>query len=172
MGRSVEVPSDALVTAYADWSLSYEDWKEGWTGYDDDEEYASDLSEEAFWADYDAQSLTWESNSEWYVDTLIEMFPSAYPVKGEWLGYPYNETRIVAENALVQFTISEYCGMTALSIIPNYDRGTYWKDPEPGHAGLAAHWVKQIEGKFQEAFSSYYKIGTFSNGESVYAGAK
>lgn len=160
MGRGVEVPSDALVTVYPDWTLTYEDWAANRLDFGDDPE---DVTEDIFYNDWESQTWTWESNLEWFIDTAQELWPSLYKTDG-WLGYPYRETRIVLANSLVQITVSEYCGMTALSIIPQEDSyGNYI------NLNMAAHWVRQIEDKFRATFGAYEKLGTFSNGESVFA---
>ena len=70
------------------------------------------------------------------------------------------------ENGLVQVTLSEYCGLASVAFIPQTDLyGDYL------HYGLSAHWIDQKK----EAFSligEYFKIGSFSNGESVYEKVK
>jgi len=69
------------------------------------------------------------------------------------------ETRVVAENGHAEVGVSEYCGLTSVSIavVENCER------PE-----LAEHWIRSMVSAFEEMFGTLRKLGTFSNGESVY----
>lgn len=165
MGRGVEVRSDALVTVYADWEPEYDYWR-GWqiemfedTGQEWDED---DVSEQAFYDDYWYHQSEWDNMVEWFTERVKELWPSFTDTDRWW----NRETHIVLENELVEVGIANYSGMTALTIAPK-DHGDYW-EVEARNKGLAARWAQQIESRFEEEFGTYAKLGTFSNGESVY----
>jgi len=81
----------------------------------------------------------------------------------KWVPYPYRESAIILENDHVQISISEYCGCGAISIFVRLDT----EYPE-----LAEHWLDQTWDGIQQIIGEYVttlrKIGTFSNGESIY----
>lgn len=83
----------------------------------------------------------------------------------EWEG---NETKIILENNLAIVGISEYCGLTSISIAPKEFR-YYEKD----NTALAIKWINSISDNLEKLldknFDCYRKVGTFSNGESVYS---
>lgn len=74
------------------------------------------------------------------------------------------ETKIFLESKLVEIGISEYCGLVSVSIRPNQYRGA--------NDYLAENWIAKTEAGFRKICANYSetlrKIGTFSNGESIY----
>src|SRR5690606_18697904 len=97
----------------------------------------------------------------WIIDTARELWPS-FTEADSWIG---QESHVIAENAHSIIAVSEYCGMVSISLGSNYDRQEYWRDHSPG---LGKHWREQVSEKFLGTFSELTKVGTFSNGESVY----
>lgn len=93
--------------------------------------------------------------------TLRSNFKSLDRVK-EWDG---RETRIFLENKLVQFGISEYCGLVSISVRVNERYSEY--------SGLAEKFVDKnwdsVIAILKDYSDVYAKAGTFSNGESVYS---
>lgn len=168
MGRGVEVRGDALVTVYADWTANYDYWRDWQIEMFEDmgqEWEESDVDEDAFYRDDYYHTDVWEDNRDWFIQEMKIMFPS-FTDTDRWGSGPYwNETHVVLENGLVEVGIADYSGVTALTIAPLGGRYAEY----PVHLGLAARWAQQIEGRFEQAFGRYAKIGTFSNGESVYS---
>ena len=164
MGRGVEVRSDSLLTVYADWTGDFEEWYADWVQDQEDEGNGPyDLhatAERIFYSEVEPEN--WQCDLDWFKDRVQELWPSFQEGDG-WLGWPYSETRIVLSNSLVEIGVSEYAGMTALTIAPVED-----EYGNKVHPGLAAQWVRQIEERFVKEFSDYNRVGTFSNGESVY----
>lgn len=163
MGRSVETRSDALITAYADWEGDFDEWYQDWpVDQEDEDDGPIDLLEIAERVWEDVRSNYWQGSKEWFVDYAQELFPS---LEAAYRGvpYPYRESEIVLENQLVEISVAEYAGMTAICVSPKYDDyGT------PTNPALAATWVRQIEDKFMRAFNNYNLLGTASNGSSFY----
>ncbi len=93
-----------------------------------------------------------------FQNELQEDMPSLTPANF-MLG---REDRVVADNRLVCFTVSEYCGLVSLAIVP-----------QEGKEALARSWVKKIAARFNRACASSWgpllnKVGTFSNGEALF----
>ncbi len=78
--------------------------------------------------------------------------------------YDGRETTIILENSVAEVGLSEYCGLVSVSIRA--------QDNENVNFGI--QWIKKvwpgIMREFKEAFptSLLTKIGTFSNGETVF----
>lgn len=89
-------------------------------------------------------------------------FPSLYDCD-EWLG---REDHAVLENSHAYIGVSEYCGLVSVWCVP---KEGYYGERQP----LALAWAEAIEGKASRILDGIadrlYKVGTFSNGESVYA---
>lgn len=80
------------------------------------------------------------------------------------------EDLIFLENELCEIAISEYCGLYSLSVRAKDDE---FYDCVSYKNGLAKNYVFQIQKTLQKALQNcgvtlLNKIGTFSNGESVY----
>lgn len=91
---------------------------------------------------------------------ICAMFPASEPCN-EWVG---REDQAIAENALVYFGVSEYCGLIAIWIAG--------KDDGDRLSELRDRWVRQNAQRFIMAFQTVEKIGTFSNGEAVFQAMK
>ena len=139
MGRSIDYLSNALRVAYVDYDSEYED-ENGEIVVD---EFAFD-------------DLYGEINCR-----LKAKFKSLDRVN-EW---DRRETRIFLENKLVQFGISEYCGLVSISVRVNERYSEY--------NGLAEKFVDKnwdsVIAILKDYSDVYAKDGTFSNGESVYS---
>lgn len=167
MGRGVETRQYALITTYQYWSEDHvsscawcdEEVKRdypGWVNaYSENKPCEGDEDGEHAGRDFDADDFDWMlEDTAW---SMTELWPSLY-ASDRWVGYPYNETRIFLENGLVEISVSEYCGVVAFCVTPKED----------APLGIVAQWVRQIEPTFTERFGTMTKIGTFSNGESVF----
>ena len=107
-----------------------------------------------------------DSQWEWdmFQEDVIQQLQSAFPSLDEadsWIG---REDHVVLENGHCQVTISEYCGLVAIALVPI--EAEYAS--EAGYDNLHSHWCGQISDKFTELLSELNKIGTFSNGEAVF----
>ena len=144
MGRSVSTPRDAIV--------SYYDVSEQGYGWD----------EENNCVDYD-RYCEWQAEDEWgfFKECMVEKVKKLFPSMSECEEWLDREDLAIAENGHAYFGVSEYCGCAAVWIVAKTD---YYGDEQP----LAEAWVKRVAAKFDANFGDYRKIGTFSNGESVY----
>ena len=104
--------------------------------------------------DYDYEFL-WDEAISDVVSRLSEIWPS-FEADSGWNN---RETRIVASNGHAIVGVSEYCGLTSISIAVNESS----ECPE-----LSEAWINRISEKFEETFGSLRRIGVFSNGEAVY----
>jgi hypothetical protein len=155
MGRSVSTPLQAEHVFYIDWypDLDEENEQRIADGLDpipeDDPDYWQDEWEYII---YDLRN-----------HVLFDLFPSVEEADS-WLD---NEDHVIAENGLVQFGISEYCGLASIwAVVKEYDR--YWIG-DPNTEGLASHWLDQAWPKIEAMFPNRLSMmGRFSNGEAVY----
>ena len=154
MGRSVLTPTHSELDVFLnfEYPIVRDDEEEpvlDRNGY----EQIDDLSLEFEW-DYFVDSIT---------ETLKKKYPSLVEIENQWIG---NECRVILGNHLVNVTISEYCGVVAVSIVPVDDLHYY------DEQGLATGWIKRVSNGFTKLletnFNAIRKIGTYANGNSVY----
>lgn len=167
MGRSVATVPDATAIAYQTFEPDEEFYLQMWREKPADErrEIASSRADFEAWMH---RAFEWDSEYEWdsvlrYIsDRACELWPSFTDAleDSEWLG----ECQVVAKNAHSLIAVAEYCGMVSISLAPRYDRDTYWRDDN----ALGEHWRKQISARFEKEFSEFTKLGTFSDGTSLY----
>jgi hypothetical protein len=146
MGRSVSRPynSEVVVFLYPELDVFTEDDK-----YD---EYLS--------------KYNWDN----FVIDLEEVLKAKYKSLtkcSKWLG---NEDHAFLENELVYVGLSEHCGVVAVWIVPKF--GEFYTSRNE-KANLAVNFCKQIEKGFEKLLGENYgtrlnRVGTFSNGETVY----
>ena len=143
MGRSVNYHSDTYKKIYLRYEL-------------DEADYDECIAEE-----------NWEFFEEYIMEAIQEVASSFTKCKEEWHD---QEVKKIAQNNLCSVWISEYCGFISLSFVPNEDDYTDRK------TGLAKHWIDQVFPKIQKklinAIEVLNKIGSFSNGESIFELAK
>lgn len=168
MGRSVATVPDATVIAYQTFEPDEEFYLQMWREKPADErrEIASSRADFEAWM---CRQFQWDAEYEWdallrYIsERAVELWPSFEDAldDNEWVD---RECQVVAKNAHSLIAVAEYCGMVSISLAPRYDRDTYWRDDN----ALGENWRKQIAARFESTFSEFAKLGTFSNGESVY----
>lgn len=119
--------------------------------YFDTAEYQDDLGVE-YWED-----LT--TNLQYAIKAEFKSFEDGIG----YVEYPYRENAIVLENDHCMISISEYCGCGAISVFDNHNS----EYPE-----LAESWTnknfEEIEKICEQYVTSLRKLGTFSNGCSVF----
>lgn len=150
MGRSVSYPSGAWVTFCetprdGDWCANCDASAEDCTCPEGDRDW-SDGETDWDWIKEDRQAeIQRLFNSFWEAD--------------DWLG---REDHVLARNRLVNFGISEYCGLMAVWLVVRGDLET------AGQEALAEQWIKSVWPKFRATFGTRHKVGAMSNGEGVY----
>lgn len=102
-------------------------------------------------------SWEWEDLIENLVDALRARYPSLRGASG-WIG---REDRVILQNDLARVTVSEYCGLVAVCLVPNEDNP------------LADAWVNRIDAGFRDTAGAALGnelicVGRFSNGEAIY----
>lgn len=113
---------------------------------------ANDFTEDYQWEDF-MDNLSYE---------LIEKYPSLETCD-RW---DNRETLIFLENSKVEIGVSEYFGVISISIrAKDYDG---YND----YQGLSENWINLTESGMTKVINgygeAYRKVGSFSNGESVY----
>ena len=141
MGRSVSHPGGAHV--------AFSQWDAGWIEDDDD-------SGTRHFDEFAAQD-DWDFIVADFREQVLALYPSAWSHDG-WID---REDRIVAMNGYARFGISEYCGCIAYWVVLR-------NDIDAGREGLAEQWFDRIGPKFEQRFATLVRLGSFSNGESVY----
>ena len=154
MGRSVSTPYNATAVAYAPIEVEpYED-------IDDDGEAVT----------VEPSELDFQFAFESMVEDLQNHAPTLWPSLRECDKWLDREDHALLENDLCYMGVSEYCGMVAYWIVPKSDYRAGYSDQHVDN--LCDHWVSQIADKFVKTFGTLRRIGTFSNGESVYERTK
>ena len=97
----------------------------------------------------------WDDFVDGLREQLIAVMPSLHPIDE----YLEDECRIIAHNDHACFGISEYCGVASLWITCK---------EYPDHPELASAWCDRVRPKFEERFGGLARLGTMSNGCSVY----
>lgn len=117
--------------------------------------------------------LDFKEPYEWddFVDSLYEILTDKYKSLtkcDEWVG---REDHAILENELIHIGISEYCGLVSLWVVPK-SGDFYTVNTEKFY--LARNYCNQIEKGFRNLILQHFprcvytRLGTFSNGESVY----
>lgn len=167
MGRSVMTLSGADAVAYSEFGPDEDSYRDIW--HDELKDGFVDPLD-----DFESWMLKrWEDDSEdaWdelisdYQERICETWPSFQPVK-DWV-WNEPELRVIARNRHSIVTISEYNGVVALCLGADYDRSEFWADPSE-LAGIGKAWRTRIAERFIREFGSLSKVGTFSNGSSIY----
>jgi hypothetical protein len=149
MGRSVDYLNRATNVAYFQWPTLFIYNEE--TGIDEETN------------EYEEGYIVTENIQE----GIISEFPE-YEYSKKWDG---RETSIILTGYCTEIGLSEYCGLATLSIrideneldYSNYDQNEYQAQYDKIEAWINENWAKISAG-----YNEYNKIGTFSNGESVY----
>ena len=115
----------------------------------------------------------WEWFSGDLIGALREERPSLEVVKKRWDG---NETSIILENDYCEIGVSEYCGLTSLSIRVNEDplERTDTDEEYKIEETKSEDWIDENWPIIKAAigYKQLNRVGTFSNGESVYEPVK
>ena len=129
-------------------------------------DYDSDAIAVAYVDGSDIQdSFEFDEYIESVQDYVKELWPS-FDAEDRWIG---RELRLIAENSMAYIAVSEYCGLISLSLVPKTEQylNSYYSD-EVALANLTGAWTARIAPKFMKSFNQFNRLGSFSNGESVY----
>lgn len=164
MGRSVMVHPGAECTAYRTLQ-NYHSFCADCEA--DNTEYLAECAECG--ADlFDFTGEVARDEFDYLVDWIREEFTTAFPSMAECDRWArgcgaMDELRCIVANELCDVYVSEYCGMVAISVVP-----TGCDDCWDNTTGIARHWCATYAADVLDRFNEYRRIGTFSNGESVY----
>lgn len=171
MGRSVSYRSGAAEVLYF-YLPSIDDLRE--QRAEQAEDFGEDPEDVRGWSDeafYDDLHWLYEDAVDSIRNGLSERFPS-FEEDDAW---PEREVRTIAGNSMTDIDISEYCGLVSVSITPRNKCEYCWRPCgcDPQHY-LATSWTNRMVERIAEtiyevvSLEPLRKIGTFSNGESVY----
>lgn len=153
MGRSVSYPRGALV-AFTEF-----DWVQECgecDGFGTDELGAECLDCHGS-GTIQMDGYDWDAFCDDLTYRARSLFASLSP-DDRWIG---REDRVLASNGFAHFGVSEYCGSVAVWLVPREDVGG------SGEV-LARNWINGVARRFENEFSTMYRLGVMSNGEAVY----
>ena len=147
MGRSVDYLNRALHVSYFAWPVIeiYND--------ETDQFEISDQYED----------------SDIVVENIQESVISEFPEYEYCSKYDGRETAIILTGYGTEIGLSEYCGLATLSIrIDEKELDYYEEDEYNEQYDKIEAWIHENWAKISQGYDQYHKIGTFSNGESVF----
>jgi hypothetical protein len=117
--------------------------------------------------DYD--DFQGQEDFDYFIEYLQEQFMKKYKSLVTCDKYEHrDETSIILFNDFVEIGISEYCGLTSISMrIREYIREPEYNE-DASKLGLAQRFANNMSIWMSKNIGDLNKIGTFSNGESVY----
>jgi hypothetical protein len=133
MGRSVDYLRGARRIAYFDWP--------SWEDYDGDIQHEDHV---------------------FVVDDIRESIKAELPEFGNEQKWDGRETSIILSGYGTEIGLSEYGGLTSLSIRVNTD------EVEGEDIEKVEKWIDENWEKISRFYDEYLKVGTFSNGEGVF----
>ena len=110
----------------------------------------------------------WEFEFDWFCEDCVERAREAFPSLSPHDGWRGREDHILLRNAFADFGLSTLGDLVAIWIVVR-DDGSYWDEEARSNCSARAQrWLQQIAQRFDTLFADYDRVGTFSNGESVY----
>ena len=172
MSRSVSTPSGAAVIVFAHVESSY--YCRTCSDGGEDETYADDYDtcERCKAAGRDARIEFDDDATQWNWDDCVSNLGSSLTARypsfekcDTWLG---REDHGILSNRHATVTVSEYCGLVAVCIVP-IPHGYHSSDSR----SPALHWCEQIEPGFRKVVGEVFggtlcKVATASNGEAFF----
>lgn len=147
MGRSVDYLNNATNVTYFQWP-SIEIYNE-----ETDEFEASNELED----------------SSIIIDEIQECIISEFPEFDRSKKWDGNETAIILEGYGTQIGLSEYCGLTSLSIrVDEHELPYSWSDEYNEEYDKVTEWIGQNWERISAPYNRLNKIGQFSNGEAIF----
>jgi hypothetical protein len=130
-----------------------------WMGQTEDEDGKE------YW-DADLSRMDWDDHIKNLQAALSKRYKSVRACD-EWLD---REDHAISKNRHAYFGVSSYCGLLCVWVVPKDEGRFYTHDPEPA---FAQRWVESIGKSFESIVADVFgntlrKLGTFSNGESIY----
>jgi hypothetical protein len=148
MGRSVNYLNNSERVNYFEWPTLW--------AYDEetDKDIKTDEYEEASFVIEDIQE---------YITSLFPEFEKC----SRWEG---NEVHIILEGYGLEIGLSEYCGLTSLSVRIDQSILDYFDTDEEAEEEYqkCLTWINDNWDEASKYWNRYRKIGTFSNGEGVF----
>jgi hypothetical protein len=145
MGRSVNYLNRALLISYFEWPVM--------------EIYNDETDQFEISDQYEDSDIVKENIQE----SIISEFPD-YDYCKKWDG---SETAIILKGYGTEIGLSEYCGLATLSIRIDENELDRFIEYQEQYDKIEA-WINENWAKISQGYNQYNKIGTFSNGESVY----
>lgn len=96
------------------------------------------------------------------VDDIRENIKAELPEYGNEQKWDGRETSIILSGYGTEIGLSEYCGLTSLSVRVNTE------EVEGEEIEKVEKWIDDNWDKISRFYDEYAKVGSFSNGESVF----
>ena len=147
MSRSVDYLKNASKVSYFQWPLI--------------ESYNDEIDEFEQTDEYEDSDIVKDDIQE----SILSEFPEFERSK-KWDG---RETSIILSGYCTEIGLSEYCGLATLSIrIDENELAYYQEDEYQEQYDKVELWINENWDRISAGYNQYNKVGTFSNGESVY----
>jgi hypothetical protein len=164
MGRSVSQPSNTVAVCYRDVSNH---GKQDYCHECDRELNSLDICDECE-RDYSIEFDEFQAQDDWnyFIEWIRQEAQDRWPSLDECDTWLDREDHAILENGHCWIGVSEYCGLASIWLVSKAEQ--HLNNWDHNLVNLATRWCDQIEPNFRKLFDEYQKLGTFSNGESVY----
>ena len=114
----------------------------------------------------DGDDFEWEF--ECFVDHVIDAASVAFPSLYRFDCWRGREDHVLLRNAFADLGVSALGHMVSIWIVERADNSYFDADYRHCRSGRAQQWLRAIAPRFRQMFGDYERLGTMSNGESVY----
>lgn len=134
--------------------------------------------------DYNEETGQWEPTDkpedfDYVLDGIRESIKSEFPEYTNCKRWEGRDVMIFLEGYGTEIAISEYCGLATLSIRIDEEELKYtlsgneydceeWEQAEKEEREKIEKWMSENVSRIFAGYGEYVKLGTFSNGESIY----
>ena len=142
MGRSVDYLSNAIKVNFFPWPVVQVENEDGYF--------------------VDGEEL---EDAQFVIEEIRESIKSNFPGFRNANNWPSREVHVILEGYGTEIGLSDYCGLSSLSIRVS-------DDTDGDHYDQVAEWVDKNWPEIGKYYNVYNRIGRFSNGEGVYEKVK
>lgn len=151
MGRSVDYLNNAVCVNYFQWPRMW-----------DVDDNGKDIETEEY------------EDASFVIEDIRETIISEYPEFSKCSRWDGREVHVILEGYGTEIALSEYCGLSSLSIRVDQSILEYCDTEEESEElnNSTEQWINDNWPNIGKYWNIYRKIGTFNNGEAVYEQTK